>query len=290
MTRFGRFALFVLLPIAATAAPTDVGYIEQITEWRQHFDAELIADGWLELVGRERIPEGSSSLGSSPDATIVLPSKAPKRIGQLTRHGESFTFVPETGAFITIDGRSTTAPVQLSTDQGTGNIAVQSLSLNLRKIAGEYYLNIKDANSPAIAAFKGTAWFPIDPAYVVAARFVPHDKPRETVLALTFESASKTFTSTGDVAFQLDGKSLRLESFIDGDELFLIFQDETNGTETYGGGRYLMAPLPKHGTTTLDFNKAFNPYCAVNPYVICALTPPQNRLPVRISAGARYSK
>jgi uncharacterized protein (DUF1684 family) len=280
----------VLLPMAALAGPADVGYIEQIAKWRQQFDAELIADGWLELVGRERIPEGVSTLGSGPDATIVLPSKAPRRIGQLTRHGESFKFVPETGASVTIDGRSTTAPVQLSIDQEIGNIAVESLSLNLRKIAGEYYLNIKDANSPAIAAFTGTAWFPIDPSYVVAARFEPYDKPRETVLALTFESASKMFTSTGDVVFQLHGKPLRLQSFIDGDELFIIFQDETNGTETYGGGRYMMAPLPKGGTTTLDFNKAFNPYCAVNPYVICALAPAQNRLPVKINAGARYNK
>ena len=117
------------------------------------------------------------------------------------------------------------------------------------------------------------------------ARFLSYDKPREIVLALTFESATKKFMSTGDVEFHLNGRTLKLQSLVDGEELFLIFQDETNGAETYGGGRYLLAPLPKDGLTTLDFNKAFNPYCAVNPYVICAVTPSQNRLPVRNQRG-----
>jgi uncharacterized protein (DUF1684 family) len=51
-----------------------------------------------------------------------------------------------------------------------------------------------------------------------------------------------------------------------------------------------MAPLPVNGATTLDFNKAFNPFCAVNPYVICAITPTENRLDVRIAAGAKFAK
>ena len=66
---------------------------------------------------------------------------------------------------------------------------------------------------------------------------------------------------------------MKLKTFILGDELFLIFQDATNGVETYGGGRFLSAPLPENGLTTLDFNKAFNPYCAFNPYVLCPITP-----------------
>jgi hypothetical protein len=51
-----------------------------------------------------------------------------------------------------------------------------------------------------------------------------------------------------------------------------------------------MAPLPENGVTTLDLNKAFNPYCAVNPYVLCPVTPAANRLPIRIAAGAQFSK
>ena len=80
---------------------------------------------------------------------------------------------------------------------------------------------------------------------------------------------------------------MKLKTYLLDDELFLIFQDGTNGIETYGGGRFLSAPMPKNGLTTLDFNKAFNPYCAVNPFAICPLAPAVNRLPVRVAAGAK---
>lgn len=291
MARVGWIAAMVFLLLALMAATSaEVGHDKQVAKWRQDFDADLIAEGWLALVGREKVSEGTSSLGSSRDSNIVLPSPAPERVGQLTRRGASFEFTPATGAPVSIDGRPATTRVVVSTEQGAGKIKVESLSLAVRQIAGDYYLSIEDANSPAIAAFRGTAWFPIDPSYRVPARFLPYDKPQEIVLALTFESATKKFVSTGDVEFHLNGRTLKLQSLVDGEELFLIFQDETNGAETYGGGRYLLAPLPKDGLTTLDFNKAFNPYCAVNPYVICAVTPSQNRLPVRISAGARFEK
>lgn len=281
-------AAFAVAAIAA--AQTAGGYADQVTEWRRKFDADLIAEGWLSVVGRERVPEGTSSLGSAPDSTIVLPASAPRQLGQLVRRGDAIDFIPAPNSVVSIDGRPAAARVQIPPAGGAGEIKAGSLSLAVRRIAGDFYLSIQDSNSPAYAAFKGTAWFPVDPAYRVSARFVPYDKPREVELALTFESETKTFTSPGDVTFELDGKPLRLQTFVDGEELFLIFQDETNGTETYGGGRYLSAPLPKDGLTTLDFNKAINPYCAVNPYVICALTPPRNRLPVRIGAGARFTK
>jgi len=81
---------------------------------------------------------------------------------------------------------------------------------------------------------------------------------------------------------------VRLKTFLDEDHLFVMFADSTNGRETYGGGRFLNAPLPKDGATTLDFNKAFNPYCSVNDNVLCPVVPATSRLSVRIVAGEKY--
>jgi uncharacterized protein (DUF1684 family) len=106
---------------------------------------------------------------------------------------------------------------------------------------------------------------------------------------MTHVDSKELFTSTGEVAFRLDGKIARLKSFIDDNELFIMFQDETNSKETYGGGRFLHAPLPKDGKTVLDFNKAFNPYCSVNVYVMCPIPPAENRLKFPISAGEKYA-
>ena len=69
-----------------------------------------------------------------------------------------------------------------------------------------------------------------------------------------------------------------------------MFQDRTSGRECYGGGRFLNAPVPKDGATVLDFNKAFNPYCSVNEFVVCPVPPPENRLAVRVTAGGKYAR
>ena len=291
MWRFVWLASLFGLGVPAHAAdPADAQYLKNIEAWRSEFDADIRKTGWLETVGRERIREGTSTLGTSPASGIVLPSPAPARLGSLTRRGDRFEFEPATGVSVLVDERPVTTRVELPTQQGAGKIQAGGLTLSVRRISDDFHLSIEDANSPAIAAFKGTSWFPIDSSYRVVGRFLAYEKPQEVVLTLTFESATKAFVSTGDVTFQLKGRSLTLKTFIDEDELFLIFQDETNGVQTYGGGRFLTAPMPANGLTTLDFNKAFNPYCAVNPFVICPIAPAVNRLPIAIAAGARFEK
>ena len=70
-----------------------------------------------------------------------------------------------------------------------------------------------------------------------------------------------------------------------GDQLWFILRDLTSGTETYPAARFLYADAPKDGWTMLDFNLAYNPPCAFNPYTTCPLPPSDNRLRVRIEAG-----
>ena len=69
--------------------------------------------------------------------------------------------------------------------------------------------------------------------------------------------------------------------------LFLPFQDETSGRETYGAGRYLEVPVLEDGQLLLDFNYAYHPFCAYNPGYSCPIPPFENRLPVAIRAGER---
>jgi uncharacterized protein (DUF1684 family) len=70
--------------------------------------------------------------------------------------------------------------------------------------------------------------------------------------------------------------------------VWLVFGDTTNGSETYGGGRFLYSePVADDGSVELDFNLAYNPPCVFSPYATCPLPPPQNRLALRIEAGER---
>jgi uncharacterized protein (DUF1684 family) len=165
-----------------------------------------------------------------------------------------------------------------------------SFSFVIRQIGDEFYALVQDAENPAARKFRGTQWFPIDPAYRVRAEFVPYAQPQSVPVPMTHIESRTVLSSTGDVVFRLHGAQLRLRSFVEGDQLFIMFRDGTNGRETYGGGRFLQAPLPQGGATTLDFNQAFNPFCAVNDYVLCPVVPVENRLSVRVAAGEKYTR
>ena len=98
--------------------------------------------------------------------------------------------------------------------------------------------------------------------------------------------------SPGVVHFKLGGQELSLDAVLEepGDkQLFYIFRDQTAGHETYPGGRFFYSDLPADGRVVLDFNKAYTPPCGFTAFATCPLPPPQNRLPLRIEAGERYS-
>jgi uncharacterized protein (DUF1684 family) len=108
-------------------------------------------------------------------------------------------------------------------------------------------------------------------------------------------------TSTGDVAkyyrwatvsFEVDSQPAQLTLYkdIEGDDFFLPFTDATSGKETYPAGRYLETHALSNGNLLVDFNYAYNPYCAYNEMWSCPLTPFENRLQVPIRAGEKTFK
>lgn len=142
--------------------------------------------------------------------------------------------------------------------------------------------------------FKGLSYFPIDETYRVNARVecitgkgvfdLPHSHNR-----------SKPYTLFGFVHFELKGNPYTLQILEPvlkkkgyEDYLLLPFSDETNGTETYGGGRYIDFSKKDTGTTVIDFNKAYNPYCAYSSAYTCPIPPKENYLPLRVEAGVKY--
>ena len=74
-----------------------------------------------------------------------------------------------------------------------------------------------------------------------------------------------------------------------GGGVFLSFADATSGTETYGAGRYLDLEPENDGTYVLDFNLAYHPSCVYDVIFSCPITPPENRLPIRVEAGERLA-
>ncbi|AXP81857.1 hypothetical protein CJ739_2791 [Mariniflexile rhizosphaerae] len=143
--------------------------------------------------------------------------------------------------------------------------------------------------------FEGLDFFKFDAAYVVNAKFerFPNEKPFEMK---TSTERRPIYVKYGELSFELKGKRHKLNIYQNlgliekegyEDYLFLPFSDETNGLESYGGGRYIDARIPKGDTMEIDFNKAYNPYCAYNDKYSCPIVPRENYLKTRIEAGVK---
>jgi uncharacterized protein len=283
-----RFAACLLMALSAAALAADDAYVADIGKWRQDFEADIRTGGWLTIVNRVELSQREARVGSEAKSTVVLPARAPKQFGSITRDGAVFWFTPAAGVECSLDGTPVKAPVNMPTERGKGRIEAGALSFVIRAVGDAFFVLVTDRDSPELQRFSGVSWFPANPAWRVPAQFIAYDKPESARVPMTHIEAKKTMSSTGDVVFDLDGKRVRLKTFIDEQNLFVMFSDATNGHETYGGGRFIEAPLPKDGFTTLDFNKAFNPYCSLNSNIMCPLVPAANRIETRVAAGEKY--
>jgi uncharacterized protein len=266
-------------------------HLEEVERWRAGRLASLTRpNGWLSLVGLTWLHEGTNTIGGDPNNDVVVPGRTiPARIGEVeVADGRIIgRFLPEAG--VTVPGGRPAGEVDL--DRGspgrTVALAIGSVSFHLIRREGMLGIRIRDNDSETRRAFHGIEHFPVDAAWRFEAMFEPYD-PGRTESVLTVLGHHETYRVPGAVAWTLDGATHRLDTFLedDADDLFIVFGDATNGTETYGGGRFLYAPQPDdRGTVILDFNRAYNPPCVFTPYATCALPLPQNRLPFPVRAG-----
>lgn len=136
-------------------------------------------------------------------------------------------------------------------------------------------------------------YFPIDPNYSVPAVLRLADE-RPVFEMPTSTGALRKMQLVGVLEFTLQGETRSLGAFVpDGTDritnLFVPFADETTGTETYSAGRYLDIDPTTTGYYTIDFNRAYNPYCAYNAAYECPFPPPTNRMKAAIRAGEKGS-
>jgi uncharacterized protein (DUF1684 family) len=141
--------------------------------------------------------------------------------------------------------------------------------------------------------FSGLKYFPPDHKYRFIADFYPIENKKVVVLK-TNDGKEQRYLEYGNAAFELAGvknQLLILEAMEAGPyrgKLFLAFGDETSARETYGAGRYLdLNKVPGSTSITLDFNEAYNPYCAYNDTFSCPFPPAENLLQVAIKAGEK---
>ena len=136
----------------------------------------------------------------------------------------------------------------------------------------------------------GLRYYEFDPEYAVAAELQPHPSP-DTVRLATSTGRPQPFTRHATATFTLGGQGQRLTVFRPvgpGSAYFFVpFSDPTNRRETYAAGRYVEVEETSGTAVVLDFNRAYNPFCAYNARYVCPLPPEENRLTVPVEAGER---
>lgn len=270
---------------------SDEEHAAQVAVWRAARDERLRSpDGWLALVGLHWLTPGENHFGAHPANQVVLHgAHVPPRAGSLWL-GEDGTvrLVPHPG----VDLRNAGAPAEEMTladdrDEHPTMLELGTLRFHLIRRGERIGLRLRDSEAPALRAFNGMDHFPIDPSWRVIARLEPAP-PGATLEIVDITGARSRETTPGNIAFERDGATWRV-AVLPGDEngsLWLIFGDATNGTDTYGGGRFLYsAPPAADGSVVVDFNLAYNPPCVFSPHATCPLPPAQNRLNLRIDAG-----
>lgn len=145
--------------------------------------------------------------------------------------------------------------------------------------------------------FEGLDFFIPDTSYVIEAKLIRTPQAIPFMMPTTTDRKSEKVVY-GIAYFNLNGKARQLEIYhskkriVDDDEdyLFLPFTDLSNGEETYTGGRYISLSIPKTDAITIDFNRAYNPYCAYNNKYSCPIVPSVNHLDTQILAGVKDFK
>ncbi len=285
-----QFAALALADKNPSPAAPDAAYIQSFDKWK----AELVDDlktNWLSLAGLFWLKPGENSFGTDAGNAIVFP-KGPAHAGVFELQGTDVTVKFGPDAHATIDGKPvTTAKLQPDTSGSPTIVELGSLRIKAIVRGQRIGIRLKDLDNEEAKNYHGPIFFPLDLSYRVTASWIPSDGKKTVDVPNVLGDTTPTPVA-GTVVFKIDGQEVRLTDLGGNPSkgLSFVFNDLTSKTDTYPGGRFLETDPVVNGTVVIDFNRAYNPPCAVTPYATCPLAPKENRLAVAIPAGEKYDR
>lgn len=164
------------------------------------------------------------------------------------------------------------------------------LLLSERADKDKFFLTSETSPIENKESFKKLNYFPPNIKLKLDAKILPYEGIDKQAKVLMTDGSVESYENYGFVEFQINNQNHKLLVFRIEKTLSVLFRDATAPAETYGGGRYIDIPLEKvqnGNEVVLDFNLAYNPYCAYNHTYACSLPPKENTLSVRIEAGEK---
>jgi len=272
---------------------TDPNYINKIEKWHQtRLERLKDKNGWLSLAGLFWLEPGENTFGSDSGNDFVVRSiKTYPIIGKFVLNQGNVRFVARKDIPVTFKNQSVTDLILKNDTQREPTILkLGTLSWYIIKRGKKLGVRLKDASHPRLQKLNKIEVFPINSNWRIEAKLEKYDTPRSINIPTVLGTTEKQM-SPGVLIFRIKGILCRLNPTGGEGNLFVIFGDRTNGSETYGGGRFLVVKKPdSNGHTIVDFNKAYNPPCVFSPYATCPLPPEENILTLRVTAGEKMVK
>lgn len=284
-------ALFILLFYACEEK--DKPLTEEYLGANAKFRSQLLQgrDHYLKLIGLHPLANGTNFFGSSSDNNIQLATtEIPATIGVIEFSEDEIWFTATDSLDVrTVDGDSSVTrwAYEFESALNSPMLKYKHLEWQVIKRGTEFFLRVKDQNSPIAAAFKGFERYPLQSKYVILADYKSYAASKTEKVDTQLGTAQQ-MDFVGQLTFVWNGTTYVLSIGAGG---FVIVGDLTNDDTTYGGGRYVYIEVPKvDGKVTIDFNRLYNPPCVYSEFTTCPLPPAQNVLPIRIEAGEKYAK
>lgn len=262
-------------------------YQNSILKWRQEVDNNIRREnGWLALAGLFWLRKGINVIGSDRESDILLPARAPARLGTFAFDGNNVTLNVEAKLPVEVNGVSTTTAL-LDADQEDvpSFITFHDMRMVVVRRSKGVGIRVWDNAREARRSFPPRQWYPVQEKFRVPATYTRYETPR-IVKMPDILGAILDEPMQGYVSFELNGKQYELmaEELPDR-RLFLQFMDLTNNQQTYPSGRYHYTDAHENGKLFIDFNKAYSPPCAFTEFATCTFPPQENHLDVAIEAG-----
>jgi uncharacterized protein len=267
-------------------------YQQEIKTWDSQRIKDLTAEnGWINLVGLLWLQEGHNSFGSGKQNDIVFPKGTiTKAAGYFERKGDIVKMVAENNTVLKVNGVPVNEAVIFHPDSILRPVvAYDNLRWTIIKRGDKMGIRLRNLKSDALKKFKGIERYEVDSNWRINAVLKSTGLPTTIAITNVLGQTSQLPTA-GKLEFAINGQSYSLDALTEGDELFIIFGDLTNGKGTYPSGRFINTAKPgPDGKVVLDFNKAYNPPCAFTSFATCPLPPVQNRMSVAVTAGEKFN-
>jgi uncharacterized protein (DUF1684 family) len=267
-------------------------YRSSVDQWHREREESLKREnGWLNLVGLYWLKTGKNSFGSASTNDVVFPS------GTIVAHAgyfelatdNSVTVVADPGVTVKINNTAVSSRIIFHKDSSrTPVVSYEGLRWTVIKRDDKIGIRLRDLHSASLLSFKGIERYPVSSQWKVPAT-LEKEGIADHISITNVLGQTNLQKTAGKLSFSVNGKKYSLDALDEGGpDLFVIFADATNKTDTYPSGRFLSVKRPdQNGNTVIDFNKAYNPPCAFTDFATCPLPPPQNKLALKIPAGEK---